>query len=72
MQKNTNDIVVFLIVVSGLIMFMVAFIVFILYLYRKKQQEFEKDIIQIKQDHEKMVLNAQLEIQEQTHWPNCN
>jgi signal transduction histidine kinase len=37
-----------------------------LYLYRKKQQSFEKDIVQIKQDHEKTVLNAQLEIQEQT------
>ncbi len=66
MQKIPYDIVVFLVVVSGLIVFMVAFIVFMLYLYRKKQQGFEKDILQIKQDHEKTVLNAQLEIQEQT------
>ncbi len=66
MQKTPYDIVVFLIVVSGLIIFMVAFIVFILYLYRKKQQSFEKDLVQIKQDHEKAVLNAQLEIQERT------
>ena len=66
MQKTSFDIIVFLIVVSGLIIFMVAFIVFMLYLYRKKQQGFEKNIVQIKQDHEKTVLNAQLEIQEQT------
>ncbi len=66
MQKNPYDIVVFFVVVSGLIVFMVAFMVFILYLYRKKQQGFEKDILQIKQDHEKEVLNTQLEIQEQT------
>ena len=66
MQKTPYDIVVFLVVVSGLIIFMVAFIVFMLYFNRKKQQSFEKDILQIKQDHEKTVLNAQLEIQEQT------
>ncbi len=66
MQKTPYDIVVFLVVVSGLIIFMVAFIVFMLYLYRKKQQGFEKDILQIKQDNEKTLLNTQLEIQEQT------
>jgi two-component system NarL family sensor kinase len=66
MQKTPYDIVVFLVVVSGLIVFMVAFIVFMLYLYRKKQQSFEKDILRIKQDNEKTVLNTQLEIQEQT------
>ena len=66
MQKTPYDIVVFLVVVSGLIIFMVAFIVFMLYFNRKKQQSFEKDILQIKQNHEKAVLNAQLEIQEQT------
>ena len=66
MQKNPYDIVIFLLVISGLIVFMVAFIVFMLYLYRKKQQGFEKDILQIKQDNEKTVLNTQLEIQEQT------
>jgi len=66
MQKIPYDIVIFLVVGSGLIVFMVAFIVFMLYLYRKKQQDFEKDILQIKQDNEKTILNTQLEIQEQT------
>jgi two-component system NarL family sensor kinase len=66
MQKTSYDIVIFLVVVSGLIIFMAAFILFILYLYRKKQQGFEKDVLQIKEDHEKTVLNAQLEMQEQT------
>lgn len=66
MQKTPYDIVVFLVVVSALIVFIVAFIVFIIYLHRKKQQDFEKDILQIKQDNEKTVLNTQLEIQEQT------
>ena len=42
MQKTPYDIVVFLVVVSGLIIFMVAFIVFMLYFNRKKQQSFEK------------------------------
>lgn len=66
MQKASYDIIVFFVVVSLLIVFMVAFVIFILYLYRKKQQDFEKHIIQIKINHEKEVLNAQLEIQEQT------
>ncbi len=66
MQKTPNDLIIFLIVVSGLIVFMVAFIVFMLYLYRKKQLDFERNIFQIKQDNEKTLLNTQLEIQEQT------
>jgi two-component system NarL family sensor kinase len=66
MQKNPYDIGIFLVVVSGLIVFMVAFIVLMLYIYRKKQQNFEKNILQIKLDNEKTILNTQLEIQEQT------
>ncbi|MEO5948609.1 MAG: ATP-binding protein [Chitinophagaceae bacterium] len=66
MQKASYDIVIFLVVVSGLLLFLIAFIVSILYLYRKKQQSFEQNLEQLKLDHEKTILNTQLEIQEQT------
>jgi two-component system, NarL family, sensor kinase len=66
MQKASYDIVIFLVVVAVLILFLVGFIIFMTFLYRKKQQTFEKNIEQLKLDNEKAVLNAQLEIQEQT------
>lgn len=66
MQKNTNDIIVFLIVVSALIISMVAFIVFMLTIYRKRQNGFQQSLEQIKLDNEKTLLATQLEIQEQT------
>jgi len=66
MQKTPYDIVIFLVVVAGLIISMVAFIVSILYLYRKKQKLYEKNMEQLKLDHEKTILTTQLEIQEQT------
>jgi len=66
MQKNTNDIIIFLIVVSALIVSMVAFIVFMLVIYRKRQNSFQQSFEQLKLDHDKTLLNTQLEIQEQT------
>ena len=48
MQKAPYDIVVFLIVVSGLIIFMIAFIISIFYLYRKKQNSFINNLEQLK------------------------
>jgi len=66
MQKTSYDIVIFLVVVSGLILFLIAFIISILYLYKKKQHSFVQNLEQLKSDHEKAILNTQLEIQEQT------
>lgn len=66
MQKISNDIVVFLIVVTGLILFLVAFIIMITFLYRRRQQEFEKNLAQTKLDNEKAILATQVEMQEQT------
>ncbi|MFZ9387054.1 MAG: sensor histidine kinase [Chitinophagaceae bacterium] len=45
---------------------MVAFIVFIMVNYRKKQHLFQQSIENLKLDNEKALLNTQLEIQEQT------
>ena len=66
MQKNANDIIVFLIVTSVLIVGMVAFIVFMLIAYRKRQNGFQQSLEQIKLDHDKNLLGTKLEIQEQT------
>lgn len=66
MQKNTYDIVIFLVVVSAIILAMVTFIVFILFLYQKKQQGFEQHLEKVKLDNERILLSTQLEIQEQT------
>lgn len=66
MQKTPNDIVIFLIVVSALIIGMVLFIVMMLYLYSKRQAQFKKGMEQIKLDHEKTLMATQLEMQEQT------
>lgn len=66
MQNDTNDIVIFLLVVSILILVMVGFIVFILHMYRKKQVLFRQNLEQIKFTHEKNLLAAQLEMQEST------
>jgi len=66
MQKATYDIVVFLIVSTILVIATTAFIISILYLYRRRQLYFERSLEKIKSDQEKSILNAQLEIQEQT------
>src|ERR1700675_755694 len=66
MQKTRYDIIIFLIVVSALIICMVLFIIMMLYLYRKKQVQFQISLEKIKLDHEKTLMTAQLEMQEQT------
>ena len=66
MQKIPNDIAFFLIVVTCLILVLTAFIVTILYFYRKKQINYQKELENLKSDYEKNLLSTQLEIQEQT------
>lgn len=66
MQKNHSDIVTFLYGISILLLFLVAFVLTLLILYKNKQQRYAKSIMLIKQDYEKTLLNTQLEIQEQT------
>ena len=66
MQKASNDIAIFLVVVTCLILILTAFIVTILYFYRKKQITYQKELETLKLDYEKNLLSTQLEIQEQT------
>jgi two-component system, NarL family, sensor kinase len=66
MQKNTNDIIIFLYGTSILFLFLISIILFLLYSYKNRQQRHLESITLIKQDFEKTILNTQLEIQENT------
>lgn len=66
MQKTFDDIAIFLFVSIGIILSMAGFIITIIFLYRKRQLAYLKELGQIKINHEKNLLKAQLEIQEQT------
>ena len=66
MQKTPNEIAFFLIVVTCLILALTAFIVTILYFYRKRHIAYQNEFENLKSDYEKNLLSTQLEIQEQT------
>ena len=65
-MQNSDQIRLFLIVTTLLILFFVALISVILFLYQKKRISFIKDFEAIKLDYEKNLLKTQLEIQEHT------
>lgn len=66
MPSNPNDIIIFIILATILILVLVGFTILILFLYRKKQVAFLQSLAALKLDHEKSLLKTQLEIQEQT------
>ena len=66
MRNQNTEILVFIFATTLLILLLAGFIVTILFLYQKKQISFEKNLEEIKLDHEKNLLITQLEIQEQT------
>lgn len=66
MQANKFDIVTFLIVTTILILLLAGLIVTLIYLYQKKQLVHQQNLETLKLDHEKTLMSAQLEIQEET------
>ena len=66
MQRPSNDIIIFLLVTTSIILVMAGFVITIVLLYRKKQVSYQKDIDHIKSEFEKTILNTRLEIQEET------
>jgi two-component system, NarL family, sensor kinase len=66
MQSGPEEIALFLIVVSAIIIGLIVFVISILYLYKKRQQFFEKSLGQLILDHENALLTSQLEMQEET------
>lgn len=66
MQKSANDIIIFLYGISILFLLLFSIILFLLHLYKKRQQKHLESITLIKQEFDNTILNTQLEIQEQT------
>jgi len=66
MQSSSNEITIFVIIATILILALVVFTILILFLYQKKQVAFLQNLETLKLDHEKNLLKTQLEIQEQT------
>jgi two-component system, NarL family, sensor kinase len=66
MQNRTNDIVIFLVGSTLLILVLISFIITILYLYRKKQAVFNQSLDALKLTYDKNLLSTQVEIQEST------
>jgi two-component system, NarL family, sensor kinase len=65
-MTERNDIIVFLIVTTVIILFLVALIVMMLYFYQKRQMTYNQKMTTLKLNHEKNLMSAQLEIQENT------
>ncbi len=66
MQADKFDIVVFLIATTILILLLAGLIITLIYLYQKKQLAYQHNMETLKLDHEKTLMSAQLEIQEDT------
>ena len=66
MEKTHNDIIVFSVVVTLIIMFLGIYIIGMLYLYKKRQAKISEKLNELQLEKEKAILNAQLEMQEQT------
>lgn len=65
MQETPYNITVFLLLVTFLILVLGGFVLTVLFLYRKKQITYLKELETIKSEFEKNLLSTQLEIQEQ-------
>ena len=66
MQDQSQEIF-FVIAVGGLIaLLLVVFIISALFLYQRRQQKQEREIVNIKEQYQKELLNSQLEMQENT------
>jgi two-component system, NarL family, sensor kinase len=65
MQQNPE---IYFVTIIGIILglLLVGFIVTILFLYQKRQQKQEQEMVLIKDKYEKEALRSQLEIQENT------
>jgi signal transduction histidine kinase len=66
MPEERHTIIIFIIVTTLFILVLIAFIVFILFLYQRRHISYQKGLETLKSDFEKTLLTTQLEIQEQT------
>lgn len=66
MRGTTNELTQIALATTFLILLLAGLILSILFLYRKKQIAYLKELQSVKSESEKTMLNTQLEIQEQT------
>lgn len=66
MQVKNNEIISIIIIGSVIALALVLFIVAILYLYQKRQQSHQKELVKLKEEYDQELLRSQLEIQETT------
>ena len=66
MQTNKNQIILFLIVITAIIVLLATLIITLIYLYQKKQLAYHENLDKLKLDNEKNILKTQVEIQENT------
>lgn len=66
MPGEPHNVITFIIVTTLFILILIAFIVFMLFLYQRRRIAYQKGLEVLKSDFEKTLLTTQLEIQEQT------
>lgn len=66
MKEERSMIIIFILVATIFILLLIAFIVGILFRYRRKQLSYKQGLETLKVDFEKNLLSTQLEVQEQT------
>lgn len=66
MQVGKNDILIFLLISTVIILLLTALIITLIFLYQKKQLAYRQNLETLNLDHEKSLMAAQLEIQEDT------
>jgi two-component system, NarL family, sensor kinase len=66
MQTNSSQIIVFIILSTAMLFVLAGLMVSILYMYQRRLYFFKKNVNNLVLDHEKNLLQAQVEIQEQT------
>jgi signal transduction histidine kinase len=66
MQAGKSDIIIFLLITTVVILLLTGLIISLIYLYQKKQLAYKQTLAVLKLDHEKSLMAAQLEIQEDT------
>lgn len=66
LNSSSQNIIVFVILCTILILLLISFVAFILFRYQQKQNAYFKDIESLKTSYENTMLQSQLEIQEQT------
>lgn len=65
-NTNTEEIIVFVVICTLLLLTLIAFITIIIYKYQKKQHSYFRDMEELKSLHKTDLLQTQIEMQEQT------